>query len=205
MVTNVAIADAKRQDLQIEQVQSRIMALSSARETKQENPAMRKMRTAWPLSVFAALTGILVVLTGCRNTPVDTSDYALGPAPGRMPSPAKEAEACRSYEDSLTGGQVFEMYCSYCHNAPSLAERPYSQFRNIAAHMRVRANLTGKEYAKLMEFLRRWNDVPPPTAPVEPTPKRFYFSQPIQELREQTEGPKAPPAQGTAAENKAPK
>ena len=54
------------------------------------------------------------------------------------------------------------MYCSYCHNAPSLAERPFSNFRNVAAHMRVRANLTGKEYAKLMEFLRRWNDVPPP-------------------------------------------
>ena len=84
-----------------------------------------------------------------------------------MPSPAKEAEPCKTYEDSLTGGQVFAMYCSYCHNAPSLAENPYAQFRNIAAHMRVRANLTGKEYAKLMEFLRRWNDVPPPTAPVE--------------------------------------
>lgn len=82
------------------------------------------------------------------------------------------------------------MYCSYCHNAPSLAERPFSQFRNIAAHMRVRANLTGKEYAKLMEFLRRWNDVPPPTPPVEPTPKRMYFSQPIQELRPETNAPK---------------
>jgi hypothetical protein len=115
-----------------------------------------------------------------------------------MPSPARQAEPCQTYEDSLTGGQVFTMYCSYCHNAPSLAERPYSQFRNIAAHMRVRANLTGKEYAKLMEFLRRWNDVPPPTAPVDPTPKRFYFSQPIQELREQTEGPKAVPAQPPA-------
>jgi hypothetical protein len=70
--------------------------------------------------------------------------------------------------------------------------------------MRVRANLTGKEYAKLMEFLRRWNDVPPPTAPVDPTPKRFYFSQPIQELREQTEATKAPPAQAEALDNIAP-
>jgi hypothetical protein len=102
-----------------------------------------------------------------------------------MPSPGKEADANGSYEDSLTGGQIFSMYCSYCHNAPSLAERPFSNFRNVAAHMRVRANLTGKEYAKLMEFLRRWNDVPAPTPPVETTPKRFYFSQPIQELRDQ--------------------
>ena len=62
----------------------------------------------------------------------------------RTPSPAKEGD-CGCYEDSLTGGQVFTMYCSYCHNAPSLAERPYSQFRNVAAHRRDRANLTGKE------------------------------------------------------------
>jgi hypothetical protein len=51
--------------------------------------------------------------------------------------------------------------------------------------MRVRANLTGKEYAKLMEFLRRWNDIPPPHPPIEPGPKRLIFPQPIQELRPQ--------------------
>jgi hypothetical protein len=79
------------------------------------------------------------------------------------------------------------MYCGYCHNAPALAERPFSNFQNVASHMRVRANLTGKEYAKLMEFLRRWNDIPPPNPPLEPSPKRFIFSQPIPELRPQEE------------------
>jgi len=113
-----------------------------------------------------------------------------------MPSPAREAEACQSYEDSLTGGQIFAMYCNYCHNAPSLAERPYAQFRNVAAHMRVRANLTGKEYAKLMEFLRRWNDVPPPNLPPEPSPKRLIFGQPIQELRPQAPAKPEAPAPG---------
>jgi hypothetical protein len=105
-----------------------------------------------------------------------------------MPSPASES-CC--YEDALTGGQVFAMYCSYCHNAPALAERPFSNFRNVAAHMRVRANLTGKEYAKLMVFLRRWNDIPPQNPPVEPGPKRFIFSQPISELRKQEPEKKA--------------
>jgi hypothetical protein len=80
------------------------------------------------------------------------------------------------------------MYCSYCHNAPALAERPFAQYRNVAAHMRVRANLTGKEYEKLMVFLRRWHDVPPPTPPVGPSPKRFFFEQPLQELRDQSAG-----------------
>jgi hypothetical protein len=154
---------------------------------------MRKMRHPWPVGSFLVLAGV-VALSGCYSTPVDTSEYAQGPAPRRFPSPAKEAEACGCYEDSLTGGQVFSMYCSYCHNAPSLAERPFSNFKNVAAHMRVRANLTGKEYAKLMEFLRRWNDVPPPTPPVEPSPKRFYFSQPIQELHDQGPAPSGAPS-----------
>jgi hypothetical protein len=116
----------------------------------------RRWLAGGALALAASLAG-----AGCYQTPVDTSNYARGPAPLRMPSPAAEGH-CDCYEDSLTGGQVFDMYCSYCHNAPSLAERPYASFRNVAAHMRVRANLTGKEYAKVMEFLRRWNDIPPP-------------------------------------------
>jgi hypothetical protein len=130
----------------------------------------------------ALVFGALMISAGCTNTPVDTSDHAQGPAPLRMESPAKD-EKCDCYEDSLTGGKIFDMYCSYCHNAPSLAERPYAQFRNVAAHMRVRANLTGKEYAKLMEFLRRWNDVPPPNPTPAPTPNRLIFSQPMSELQ----------------------
>jgi hypothetical protein len=140
---------------------------------------MRNSRAAVFVLVFAG-----VLPAGCYNTPINTSEYAQGPAPRRMPSPAKEGEAC-SYEDSLTGGQVFTMYCNYCHNAPTLAERNFANFKNVASHMRVRANLTGKEYAKLMEFLQRWNDVPPPTPPDEPSPKRLIFSQPIGELRDQ--------------------
>ena len=41
----------------------------------------------------------------------------------------------------------------------------------------------GSPQAKLVEFLQRWHDVPPPTPPVEPSPKWFYFSQPISELQ----------------------
>jgi hypothetical protein len=147
---------------------------------------MRKLRNLWLAG--PALLGLLAVLAvaGCYNTPVDTSDFARGPAPLRMPSPARsgDGENC-SYEDSLTGGQVFAMYCSYCHNAPALSERNFANFKNVASHMRVRANLTGKEYAKLMEFLRRWHDVPPPNPTPEPSPKNLIFAQPINELKEQ--------------------
>jgi hypothetical protein len=156
---------------------------------------MRSMRTRWLAGSAFVLAGVLVV--GCHNTPMDLSQ---GPAPLRMPPPDKDGEACDCYEDSLTGGKVFEMYCGYCHNAPTLAERPFSQYQNVAAHMRVRANLTGQEYAKLMEFLRRWHDVPPPNPPLEPTPKRFIFSQPINELREQKPAGEPAPKQAGAQE-----
>ena len=157
---------------------------------------MRNVRNPWLAGSVLVLGALLVA--GCTNTPVDTSDYAQGPAPRRIPSPVRVAEADCSYEDSLTGGQVFTMYCSYCHNAPSLAERPFASFRNVGPHMRVRANLTGKEYAKLMEFLRRWHDVPQPTPTPEPSPKRLIFSEQIQELR-----PKEPAKPGVPMPGKA--
>ncbi len=171
---------------------------------------MRNMRNRWLAgSILVLGASLCLAAAGCLNTEPDFSSYAQGPAPLRTP-PAKEG--CGCYEDSLTGGQVFTMYCSYCHNAPSLAERPYSQFRNVAAHMRVRANLTGKEYAKLEEFLRRWNDVPPPTPPMEPSPNRLIFSQPLNELREKKPAVEAapnpspaPPAKGTDEEQEAPR
>ena len=113
------------------------------------------------------LIGVAVLATvGCQNMPID---LARGPAPLRIPRPG---EPPQSFEDSLTGGQVFAMYCNQCHNARALAERPFFNYENIMAHMRVRANLTGEEYAKLIAFLQRWHDVPSPSPPVEGPPKR---------------------------------
>jgi hypothetical protein len=87
------------------------------------------------------------------------------------------------------------MYCSYCHFARAIGERPYASYKNVAAHMRVRANLTGKEYAKLQAWLRRWHDVPPPVnPPIDDTPKRLTFPQPIAELRPADAKEAAPPA-----------
>jgi hypothetical protein len=153
----------------------------------------RRTRLLWLAASMGLMLLGLLAAPGCFSTPVDTSEKAQGPAPQRMPSPAGDEETHRSYEDSLTGGQVFTMYCSYCHNAPTLAERPFANFKNVAAHMRNRANLTGKEYAKLMEFLQRWHDVPPPNPPQQPSPKRLIFSQPINELRPELPADFVPP------------
>jgi len=124
---------------------------------------------------------------GCQSTPIDLTK---GPAPLRIPRPGGQSQ---SFEDSLTGGEVFSMYCNQCHNARALAERPFLNYENVIAHMRVRANLTGKEYEKMLAFLRRWHDVPAPTPPVDPSPKAVTFPQPIAELRDEIL-PEAKPA-----------
>jgi hypothetical protein len=144
---------------------------------------------SWPRFFFPLMSVAALATLGCQSTPID---LAKGPAPLRIPRPGEHPQ---SFEDSLTGGEVFSMYCNQCHNARTLAERPFFNYENVMAHMRVRANLTGVEYEKLLEFLRRWQDVTAPTPPVEPSPKRVIFPQPIAELHDEV-APQAEPAAG---------
>jgi hypothetical protein len=152
---------------------------------------MKARCVCWSLCLLPAVASVLLA-PGCYNTPVDVSDVSRGPAPLRQPGPAA-ADCC--YEDGLTGGRIFKLYCASCHDARYLAERPFAHYQNVAQHMRVVVNLTGAEYAKLLGWLKRWHDVPNPDQREVPSPKRFIFSQPIPELRNQ----KAAPAPGPAA------
>jgi hypothetical protein len=142
---------------------------------------MRRDNRANHLSLrLVALAAAACSAWGCSLMPTSSSE---SPAPLRMPSPKLLGQG-ETYEQSLTGGQIFNMYCSACHNFRSLAERPFSSYQNVAAHMRTRANLTDMEYEKLVDFMRRFHDVPAPNPRVSPSPTRPVFSQPISELRE---------------------
>jgi hypothetical protein len=105
------------------------------------------------------------------------------------------------FEDVVNGGQLFKMYCGSCHNARALAERPFSNYEVAMAHMREQVYLTGKEYRQLIHFLRRWQDIGPPTPDVPPSPKRLFFAQPIGELREKAPEKGAAPAPPPAGAN----
>jgi hypothetical protein len=131
-------------------------------------------------ALYVILGAGSLLAQGCYSSPLDLSQ---SPAPFRLRALHGD-ELSGRYEDEELGGQYFSMYCSYCHNARSLAERPFSNYQNVVAHMRVRAYLTGAEASKIEAYLRRWHDVPPPTTPLGPGPKRELFSQPISELRE---------------------
>jgi hypothetical protein len=145
--------------------------------------ATRSLRAAGSACIrLLLLFSIGFAAVGCYNAPVDVSQL---PAPLRFRL-RKGEELSGRYEDEVTGGQLFTMYCGYCHNMRAVGERPFSNYQNVAAHMRTRALLTGEEQAKIEAFFRRWHEVPPASGPVEPSPKRQVFSQPIPELREES-------------------
>jgi hypothetical protein len=137
---------------------------------------------------------------GCCNSPVDGSET---PAPLRFRLRKRE-ELSGKWEDEVTSGQPFSMYCGFCHNARAMGERPFSNFQTVLAHMRMRALMTGEEQAKIEAFFRRWHDLAPANAPVEPTPKRQIFSQPIPELRGASQAADEASAKALADEEGAP-
>lgn len=135
------------------------------------------MRTLFCLGVLAATAAT----AGCWLTPsahTISRNYSVGDAPI---DPPREAGA--HHDDYVQGGKLFQWYCGACHNARALSERPFSNYEVATAHMREQAYLTGKEYRQLIHYLRRWHDVGPPTPEVELSPRRFFPTQPIRELR----------------------
>jgi hypothetical protein len=130
----------------------------------------------WGMVVMA-----FALAAGCETPSPHTMsrNYSLrGDVPIDPPRPHPVAE-----DDCLAGGRLFQLYCGSCHNARPLGERPFSNYQVAVAHMRDQAYLTGKEYRQIIHFVRRWDDVGPPTPAVRPSPKRLVFSQPISELR----------------------
>jgi hypothetical protein len=144
---------------------------------------------------MAGLALALALAGGCGTPSAHTISRNYGlrkEVPIDPPGPHAAAE-----DDCVAGGRLFQLYCGSCHNARPLGERPFSNYNVAVAHMRNQAYLTGKEYRQIIHFLRRWDDVGPPTPPVAPSPKRLVFPQPIPELRgEPPAGNQAPPPAG---------
>jgi hypothetical protein len=134
---------------------------------------------------LAVLAAVAALSGGCETPSAHTlsRNYALrrdAPVDAPQPNPPAHCDDCAS------GGRLYKLYCGSCHNARPLGERPFSNFEVVVSHMRDQAYLTGKEYRQIIHFLRRWDDVGPPTPPVDPSPKRLIFSHPIEELREES-------------------
>lgn len=91
------------------------------------------------LCVVALAAGISVV-AGCGPSHADGT-HASGLAFGEFPHTHK------------TGGQIWADNCSRCHNPRPATQYSAQQWEIIAAHMRVRANLSGEEQRAIYHFL----------------------------------------------------
>lgn len=144
------------------------------------------MANVYKTTVGLVLVGLLAVV-GCHDLQHALTSSQPVPAPlQREPFvTAADIPHDKTYDEAVGGGHLFDRHCATCHNPRPLAERPFFSYAPIVTHMRTVANLTGEEQRKIMVFLEKWHGMPPPHPPTEPTPKRFFYSQPIPELRQQ--------------------
>jgi hypothetical protein len=159
---------------------------------------MVRLKRGGPVLLIGLIALAATFVAGCDTPSAHTFSRNYGLRPDVPVDPPKSTG---HYEDDRAeGGRLFKLYCGSCHNARPLGERPFNNYSVAIAHMRDQAYLTGKEYRQIILFLRRWDDVGPPTPPVEAAPKRFTASQPISELRGKfsAAGAGAPPPPGAA-------
>ena len=138
------------------------------------------------------VTVVLIFGCGVDSSHTYSRNYALTRTP--VDPPKKRGK----FDECTTGGELFRLYCSSCHNGRPLGERNFRASEAAMSHMRTQAYLTGEEYRKLMHFLRRWHNLGPPIPEVEPSPKRFFYSQPIAELKPNSEPLPAPVQEASA-------
>jgi hypothetical protein len=161
-------------------------------------------RRRWqPAIAILALALPIALAGGCETPSPHTISRNYGLRPDVPFDGPRTPPDCAAADDCANGGRLFKLYCGSCHNARPLGERPFSNYQVAIAHMRDQAYLTGKEYRQIIMFLRRWDNVGPPTPPVEPSPKRLIFSQPLGESPGPGAGagadPAPPPPSGAGA------
>ena len=90
--------------------------------------------------------GVLVILAGCEVT---NKTAATGPANAPSTAPALASETSKK-----GGAELWADTCSRCHNLRSPSSYGPAQWEVALYDMRVRANLTGEEQRKILEFLK---------------------------------------------------
>jgi hypothetical protein len=54
----------------------------------------------------------------------------------------------------LTGAELYSMHCARCHPERYPNDRTSAQWKTVAMHMRVRANLPADHFRKLLKYLQ---------------------------------------------------
>ena len=109
---------------------------------------MLKIHTRYHLLWIAAAVVGFTALTilGCAgSTQTDKSTAATTDTEAVAAVPAK------------TGNQLWSENCAMCHNSRDPGEFSDAQWAVIGDHMRLQANLTGKQEREIIKFLQAAN------------------------------------------------
>ena len=120
---------------------------------------------------------MLAFTAGCAG-PLSAHTWSRDYGLRRMPNEAPNESKGLKYDQRVDGGTLYKQHCSRCHNARPLSERSFEQNEVSLAHMRDFSGLTGEEYRKIVQYMRRWHGVGPATPDVEASPKRLFFNAP---------------------------
>lgn len=86
------------------------------------------------------------------------SDQATGagskPESGSTNSVSASAKQLKPRAKQLTGAELYSMHCARCHPERYPNDRTSAQWKTVAMHMRVRANLPADHFRKLLKYLQ---------------------------------------------------
>ncbi len=126
---------------------------------------------------LVSLATMVASIAGCAG-PYSAHTWSRDFGLRRIPNEAPNVSKGLKYDQRVDGGTLYKQHCSRCHNARPLGERSFAQNEVSLAHMRDFSGLTGEEYRKIVQYMRRWHGVGPATPEVETTPKRFFYNEP---------------------------
>ena len=108
--------------------------------------AISSTRGAILLSAWISAAALLVA--GCQMSAHNADVRADPAATASGPSAAAPAKAEKG------GAELWAQTCNHCHNLRSPSTYGPAQWEVAVYDMRVRANLTGEEQRKVLEFLK---------------------------------------------------
>ena len=96
------------------------------------------------IAVSSLVLAAALVIVGCNTA-----------GPQKVENPANNPEATVS--EGLSASELWSRNCARCHNMISPDRYSDTEWEIAMHHMRLRANLTGEDHRKILEFLKRAN------------------------------------------------
>ena len=112
---------------------------------------------AWTLSAQEAKTNSPAnKAAGVLLAAQPSADSAKQPQslPAKSPSTNSPAKKPLPVIKQLSGAELYSMHCARCHPERYPNERTSAQWKTIALHMRVRANLPAEHVRKVLKYLQ---------------------------------------------------